>query len=169
MIGWVNGLVPSCNQQISSSTSIHMTRKQWVDYQSLLLAGELLLTHCGPVMPWGLMCFYQHWSRYWLVAWRHQCSLVSLIWSLSIHLRTVPMEMFKLSITHWGRVTHICVSKLSILGSDNGLSPGRRQAIIWTNAEILLIGTLGTNLSEILSEIHAFSFKKMHLKMSSAK
>ena len=35
-----------------------------------------------------------------------------------------------LTLTHWGRVTHICVSKLSILGSDNGLSPGRRQAII---------------------------------------
>ena len=34
------------------------------------------------------------------------------------------------SLTHWGRVTHICVSKLSILGSDNGLAPTRRQAII---------------------------------------
>ena len=42
-----------------------------------------------------------------------------------------------LPLTHWGRVTHICVSGLSILGSDNGLSPGRRQAIIWTNAGIL--------------------------------
>ena len=72
-------------------------------------------------------------------------------------------------ITHWGRVTHICVSKLTIIGSDNGLSPGRRQAIIWTNAGILLIRTLGTNFSEILSEIYAFSFKKMHLRMSSAK
>ena len=66
-------------------------------------------------------------------------------------------------------MTHICVSKLTIIGSDNGLSPGRRQAIIWTNAGILLILTLGTNFSEILSEIRAFSFKKMHLKMSSAK
>ena len=72
-------------------------------------------------------------------------------------------------LTHWGRVTHICVSKLSIIGSDNGLSPGRRQAIIWTNAGILLIRTLGTNFSEILCEIHSFSFSKMHLKMSSAK
>ena len=68
-----------------------------------------------------------------------------------------------------GRVTHICVSKLSIIGSDNGLSPGRRQAIIWTNAGIVLIWTLGTNFSEILSKIHAFSFKKMYLKMSSTK
>ena len=50
-----------------------------------------------------------------------------------------------LSLTHWGRVTHICVSKLTIIGSDNGLSPGRRQAIVWTNDGILLIRTLGTN------------------------
>ena len=57
-------------------------------------------------------------------------------------------------------MTHICVSKLTIIGSDNGLSPDRRQAIIWTNAEILLIGPLGTNFSEILIEIITFSFKK---------
>ena len=51
-------------------------------------------------------------------------------------------------LTHWGRVTHICVGKLTIIGSENGLSPGRRQAIIWTNAGILLIEPLGTNFSE---------------------
>ena len=72
-------------------------------------------------------------------------------------------------ITHWGRVTHICVSDLTIIGSDNGLSPGRRQAIIRTNAEILLIRPLGPNFSEILFEIIIFSFKKMRLKVSSVK
>ena len=51
-------------------------------------------------------------------------------------------------LTHLGRGTLIYVSKLNIIGSDNGLSPGRRRAIIWTNVEILLTGTLGTNLSE---------------------
>ena len=51
----------------------------------------------------------------------------------------------------------------------NGLSPGRRQAIIWTNAGILLIGPWGKNFSEILIGIQTFSFKKMPLKMSSAK
>ena len=66
-------------------------------------------------------------------------------------------------------MTHICVVKLTIIGSDNGLSPGRRQAIICTNAGILLIGPLGTNFIEILIGIQTFSFKKMHLKMSSAK
>ena len=73
-----------------------------------------------------------------------------------------------LSLTHWGRVTHKCVDKLTIIGSDNGLSPDRRQAIIWTNAGILLIGPIGTNFSEILIEILTFSFKKMRLKVSSA-
>ena len=56
--------------------------------------------------------------------------------------------------THWGRVTHICVKKL---------------AIIWSNDGILLIGPLGTNFSEIFIGIHTFSFNKIHLKMSSGK
>ena len=73
------------------------------------------------------------------------------------------------SLTHLGRVTHICVSYLTIIGSDNGLSPGRRQAIIWTNAGILLIRPLGTNFSEISIEILTFSLKKMCLKVPSAK
>ena len=66
-------------------------------------------------------------------------------------------------------MTHIWVSKLIIIGSDNGLSPDRRQTIIRTNAGILLIGPLGTNFSEILIEILTFSFKKMRLTVSSAK
>ena len=66
-------------------------------------------------------------------------------------------------------MTHICVGTNTNIGSDNGLSPGRCQAIFWTNAGILLIGPPGTNFSGILSEIHTFSFKKMHFKTSSAK
>ena len=75
---------------------------------------------------------------------------------------------FVSTLTHWGRVTQICVGQLTNIGSDNGLSPGRRQAIIWTNAGILLIGPLGTCFSEFLIVIHTFSFNRMHLKMSSA-
>ena len=71
-----------------------------------------------------------------------------------------------LPLTHWGRVTHIRVSKLTIIGSDNGLSSGRRQAIIWTNAGILLIRPFETNFSEILIGDQTFSFRKMELKMS---
>ena len=76
---------------------------------------------------------------------------------------------FITSLTHWGRVTHICVSKITIMGSDNGLSPDRRQAIIWTNAVLLSIGPLRTYLNENLIKIQQFSLKKMHVKMSSGK
>ena len=64
---------------------------------------------------------------------------------------------------------YIWISKLTSIGPDNVLSPGWRHAIIWTNAGILLIGTLGINFSEILNEVQTFLFKKMQLKMSSAK
>ena len=77
--------------------------------------------------------------------------------------------LYHSELTHWGRVTHICVGDLTIIASDNGLSPGWRQAIIWTNAGILLMGPLGTNFSEILIQILIFSFKNMRLKASSAK
>ena len=100
----------------------------------------------------------------------HITAILQVRWiSTQSLLNYVKELIWSLSLTHWGRVTHICVSKLTIIGSDNCLSPGRRQAIIWTNAGILLIGSLGTNFSEILIEISAFSFKKMHLKMSSGK
>ena len=67
------------------------------------------------------------------------------------------------TFTPWGWVTHICVGTLTIIGSDNGLSPGWRQAIIWTNASILVIGPLGTKFSVISIRIQTFSLKKMHL------
>ena len=79
---------------------------------------------------------------------QHLCVLISLIeaeWRIYVSLNWV------------------------IIGSDNGLSPDRRQATIWTSAGILLIGPLGTNFSEILIGIQTFSFKKLHLKTSSAK
>ena len=99
----------------------------------------------------------------WCIVWYLSVALSDDLWGVATH------HVFVSTLTHWGRVTHICVGKLTIIGSDNGLSPGRRQAIIWTNAGILLIRTLGTNLSEILGKIHSFSLSKMHLKMSSAK
>ena len=74
-----------------------------------------------------------------------------------------------LLLNHWGRETHICVNELTIIGPDNGLSPGRRQAIIWTSAGILLIKTLGISFGEILREIRTFLFKNPHLKISPSK
>ena len=96
------------------------------------------------------------------VKWQPSCSAGD-------ELRKWCCIVTSVALTHWGRVTHICVGEQTIIGSDNGLSPGRRQAIIWTNTGILLTGPLGTNFSEILIGIQIFSFKKMPLKMSSAK
>ena len=81
----------------------------------------------------------------------------------------VILVQLRLILTHWGRVMHICVRNLTLIGSDNGLSPGRRQVITWTNVGILFIGPLGTHFSEMSIEIHTFSLKKIHLKMSSGK
>ena len=55
--------------------------------------------------------------------------------------------------------TYVSVQYTNIV-PDNGLSPGRRLAIIWTNAGIVLIGPLRTNFSDIWIEILKFSFKK---------
>ena len=72
------------------------------------------------------------------------------------------------SLSHWGWVTQICVSKLkNIIGSDNGLSPCQHLSIIWTNAGIFSIGPLGTHFSEIVIEIYIFSFKKIAFRLSS--
>ena len=65
------------------------------------------------------------------------------------------------------RLNSLRPSKLTIIGSYNGLSPGRRQAIIWTSDGILLNGPVGTNFYEILVEICVFSVTKTNLKMSS--
>ena len=103
------------------------------------------------------------------ISWKFFCGHPVKVTAAQFKIDCLSIKSMLDPLTHWGRVTHICVSKLTIIGSDNGLSPGRGQAIIWTNAGILLIRTLGTKFREILSEIHAFSLKKMHLKMSSAK
>ena len=84
-------------------------------------------------------------------------------------IHQIQCTVWLLFLTHWGWVPHIWVGNLTIIAPDNGLSPGRRQAIIWTNAGILLIWPRGPNFSEVLIGIQAFSFKKVHLKISSAK
>ena len=103
--------------------------------------------------------------------WRHQRA-VTHVWRHYDYDRgsfAVIPPYDRMRWTHWDRVTHICVSKLFNIDSDKGLSHGWHQAVILTNAGILLIRNLGTNCSETLSKIRAFSFNKMHLKMSSAK
>ena len=106
------------------------------------------------------------WCHYYIFDPLLETVVVSLYFWLNIW----PWNKHsKFILTHWGRVTHICVSNQTIIGSDNGLVPGGCQSIIWTNAGRLLIRPLGTNVNEVLIEILTFSFVKMCLKVSSAK
>ena len=89
----------------------------------------------------------QHWFRWWLGADQATSHYLNQWW---LDYRRIYASLGLNELTHWGQVTHICVSKLTTIGADNGLSPGRHQATIWTNAGILLIGALGTSVSEIL-------------------
>ena len=81
-------------------------------------------------------------------------SLKLLLWNF------IPNLPGASKLTHWGRVMHICLSKIFIIGSDNSLLPGQCQVIIWTNAGILLIGPLGINFSEILIKINTLHSRK---------
>ena len=74
--------------------------------------------------------------------------------TLEYTVHNVSTSLMLSGSTHWGRLTYVCVNKLTIIGSDNGLSPGRPQAIIWTNAGILLTERLGKHFSEFCIEIH---------------
>ena len=107
------------------------------------------------------------WTSYWSLELTE--TLVTIPWLLE-QLQGTASVLVRLLWEHNSlSPASLCVSKLTIIGSNNDLSPGQCQAIIWTNAGILLIRTLGTNSSEILSEIHTFSCKKMHLKIASVK
>ena len=91
---------------------------------------------------------------------------------IQVHSNHVTQRTYRITGINSLRPSDACmrVSKLRCIGSDNGLSPGRRWAIIWPNAEILLIGPLGINYGEISIASNTFSSHlKMHLKMSSAK
>ena len=90
-------------------------------------------------------------------------------WTKHGKARTILcLNCLPMNLTHWGRVTHICVSKLTIIGSDNGLRLTGAKPLYKPMLDYLLIGPSGTNFSEILIGILTFSFKKMCLKVSSA-
>ena len=167
---WLYEIVFSWTDFIVKSHQVHYntmldTAKNWQG---------LYIEHANACLLWLLWMSKGNWSYYNEISL--YISLTLFLWGSSmiflwpghahVHQQT---GLSLVQLTHWGRVTYKCVSKLTIIGSNNGLSPGRRQAIIWTNAGFLLIWPLGTNFSEISIEIQTFSFKKMHFKMSSGK
>ena len=120
----------------------------------------------GLVDPWPFSVTFLNMQRNRFKRWLQ-------LWCRELPLSYCHLSLFGwkavATLTHWDRLTHICVSKLTIIVSDNGLSPGRRQTIIWTNTGILLIRSTGTNFNDSLIDINRLSFKKIHFKMSSGK
>ena len=114
-------------------------------------------TQVGPMWsPWTLLSGHD-------VIFANRVDLTRLgIKCLRCGVKYTPiiLQTFWVLLNHWGRMTHIWVSELTIIGSNDGLSAGRRQAIILINAKILSIVLSGTNFNEILIEIRRFSFTK---------
>ena len=134
----------------------------------------VLIEFGGPSVAWQKV-------EVWFIMQYRQRNM-PIVWfalfyhNLAIHVN--PIRKSKISsiengstryLTHWSLAMCICVGKLNINGSNNGLLPARCQVSIWTSAGILLIGPLRSNFGEILIKVLRFSFKKMHLKMSSVK
>ena len=89
---------------------------------------------------------------------------------LNVNKQYLFLFMFvSFTLTHWDQEKHKCICKKDIIVSDNGLSPVRSQAIIWTSAGLLPIWSLGINSSEIWIKTQQFSFKKLWVNMSTAK
>ena len=94
-------------------------------------------------------------------------SIIDLLWTDNTHCcLTFARLDNQLICTHYR--TYASANWVNI-GSANGLSPARCWAITWTNADLLSNGPSGTNFSEIWIATLTFSFRKMRLKMSSAK
>ena len=149
--------ITACNYQLVKSTPIRWYAEQIIMYLELFPVDKPSLWNVQNQGEW--------------VATVNEVILFNFRYHLrvqTLHSRrvSIPAARFPTCFTelnHRGRMTHICVGNLIKCGSDNGLSPSRRQTIIWTNAEIFY-WVLKTNFSEILIEIRTFSFKKMHLK-----
>ena len=108
----------------------------------------------------------RHYFHHYFVLFTFNSTLSFLFHYVNLPKGELLINLCVSTLIDWGRVTHICVGNLAIIGSDNCLSPGRCHAIIWTDAGILLIGPSETDFNEILIKNHTFSFNKIYLTMS---
>ena len=148
----------SCNTRFSFHTYLTVNPKcpssrlnyryDWVNLWHNRRAFETGNVVCQVFRPWNFSLLW-HYSTQILIRWWHTVLMTPVI---------IGVE--------WGKYGSV---HLADTDSDNGLSPDRHEAIIWTYAGIFLIRPLGTTLSEIFIKIQTFSFKKIHLKMSSGK
>ena len=121
---------------------------------------DILSAKCRRMLTLSFVFHYVQQDLLYIVVQKHTWLYIYLyIYIYCITWRSNSVLVL-IGLTHWGQVTHISVSKLTIICSDNGFSPDRRQAIIWTSARILLNGPLGIKFSDIVIEIHAFHSQK---------
>ena len=125
--------------------------------------GNLITGFMLPYPKYQLPQPYTKQAKKWVIIWRKL-----IIFKLPLSQNPVAPcnflnEGIKLMelLTHWGQVTHIYISKLTIIGSDNGFLPGLCQAIIWTNDNILPITSQGTYFNDILIQENAIVVSKM--------
>ena len=127
------------------------------NYNGAIVKPSLMLGHGWLILVKG-PCHIYHWKSYFYSKTLLEHNICS-----TSYIFPIPLPMSN-TLTPSSRVTHTCVVILTIIGSYNSLSSGRRQASISSNAGILLYAPLGTNLAEIWIPISTISSKKMHLK-----
>ena len=89
------------------------------------------------------------------------CNSTIYAFQANLWLNGTPLSIQN---THWGRVTHICVSRLTIIDSYNGLSPPGAKPLSEQMLEYCWLGPWEIQWN--LIEIYTFSFMKIHWKMA---
>ena len=102
----------------------------------------------------------RHYFRHYFVLFTFNSMLSFLFYHVNLPKGKLLVNLCVSTLIDGGRVTHICVGNIAIIGSDNCLSPGRRHVIIWTDAGILLTGPSGTDFNEISIIIIHFHSRK---------
>ena len=128
----------------------------WINYKGMLELDSLkmLTQEKFQIDTVKIMIESMHWKRQAISRCLSQC----------LPTKGYTCTLSQLIEAEWRIYASV---NFSIIDSDNGLSPGRCQPFIWTNAGRLSIGQLGANFNEISIEIYISSFRKMHLKMPS--
>ena len=138
-------------------------------FSSVFTFGTMIMIFtCSPRILFFQLCFWIN-TLWWIQIYVKHVWLDKNTWCHAKHLINIGgkdminSKLIYSRLTHWGQVTHMC-HKIIIFGSDNGLSPGHHEAIIWTCAGMLLIGPIGSIFNDIL-----IKFIQFHSRNSSSK
>ena len=133
----------------------HVSQKKWIE-----LTSDKAQQNKTEQEPMHILSYHfkAETKCHYLNQWCKVGHWLSIRWAL--HFPGNHQQMILHVLTHGGRMTHIRVSKLTTIGSDNGLSPNQHQAIIWTNADLLSMGSWRTNFSEIFIKLIHYHSRK---------